>query len=491
MSTPEKTQATVLVVDAEASARELSLALRAAGYAAEVSSGGARARRLLREHDVAVLLCDPEAAGFDPFEEALALADPPALVQLAGFGSVEDAVAAMRRGAFDYLCKPVSEEQVLVSVSRAIGQRRLRAENRHLKERLSDRFELGNVVSRDPRLQRILQAVEALADTRATILIEGESGTGKTLLARTIHQRSTRARGPFVEVNCGALPGGLLESELFGHARGAFTGAVRDKLGKFEAADGGTIFLDEIGTASPELQVKLLRVLQDRVLERVGETKTRTIDARVIAATNTNLEKAVFEGLFRQDLYYRLRVVALEVPPLRERPGDVPLLTERFLARFAEEHGRGAKSLDEEALGALVAYRWPGNVRELEHCLERAVLLTRGDTIRTEDLALPAARAVPVLEPGAPLPSSGAPGASDAPVAEVLSVTTLRQALEGPEREIIHRALLQCGGNRKETARLLDVNRTTLFNKMRKYKLMEFPLRSEYKLGPESAGDGA
>jgi DNA-binding NtrC family response regulator len=482
----------VLVVDGEENAQALSEALRAAGYSVESATGSPRVRRLLREREFGVVVCDAEAAGVDPIAAFAGLDRAPAWIQLSGFGSVEDAVEAVRRGASDYLCKPCTDEQILVAVARALEQRALRDENKVLKERLDERFELGNVLSRDEKVHKILQSVEAVADTRATILIEGESGTGKTLLARTIHQRSARRAGPFVEVNCGALPDNLLESELFGHARGAFTGAVREKAGKFEAADGGTIFLDEIGTATPDLQIKLLRILQDRAFERVGETRTRTTDARVIAATNERLEEAVRAGRFREDLYWRLRVIAFEIPPLRERPADVPLLAARFVERFAREHARGAKVLAPDALARLVAHRWPGNVRELEHCLERAVLLSTGDTIGAGDLGL--SDLGRGISPTAPLRAGGGAGTadgtgsagtgaretgSDARLAAFVPGVPLREALEAPERAIIEAALMHCDGNRKETARLLDVNRTTLFNKMKKYKLMES------KPGPE------
>jgi transcriptional regulator with GAF, ATPase, and Fis domain len=368
-------------------------------------------------------------------------------------------------------------------VARAVEQRGLRAENERLKADLSQRFELSSILSRDPAFQRIFQTVEALADTRATLLIEGESGTGKSLLARTIHQRSSRASAPFIEVNCGALPDTLLESELFGHARGAFTGAVKDKAGKLEAADRGTLFLDEIGSASLELQVKLLRALQEKTFERLGETRTRLVDVRVITATNTDLSRAVAAGRFREDLYYRVNVVALRLPPLRERPGDIALLAEHFAARFSVEHARPPRRLAASCMPILAAHAWPGNVRELEHCIERAVLLGRSDEIQPADLGLGSGTSARAgdhapsapspggridLEPGSLVPTLWPDGAS----------LSLRQALELPEREIIRWALEKNGGNRKATARMLDVNRTTLFNKMRKYDLLQFPSRS-------------
>jgi DNA-binding NtrC family response regulator len=462
----EKHSATLLVIDSEESAEEVSQCLRGAGYEVEVCHEGALARRLLEEHAFGAVLCDPGAVELDMRALIHSLADAPAWIELAGFGSVEDAVEAVRHGAADYIQKPFSDEQVLVSVARALERRALKHENEELKQRLSDRFGIGQLVSRDPVVQRILQSIDAVADTRATILIEGESGTGKTLFARTVHQQSGRARGPFVEVNCGALPDALLESELFGHAKGSFTGATRDKIGKFEAADHGTIFLDEIGAASPELQVKLLRVLQDRVFERVGETETRECDVRVIAATNTKLALAVKDGTFREDLYWRLRVIAFELPPLRERQSDLTLLAEQFVARFAAEHGRGTKTLAADAVARIVAHRWPGNIRELEHVLERAVLLSPGTQIHASDLGFDAA------SPDAHAEIAGT--TAHASGSEYTPGEPLKKALERPERAILEAALRHCGGNRQETARLLDVNRTTLFNKMKKYNLMEF-----------------
>ncbi len=454
--------AAVLVCDDDGSARELARLLREAGHAAETVPGGARLARALRERVPDVLLCDPATAELDIAAELARLEAPPAWIELAGFGSIEDAVEAVRRGAAECLQKPCEPEQVLLAVARALEARDLRAENRRLRADLSGRCEAGILATRDPRMKQILAIVEAVADTRATVLIDGESGTGKTLLARTIHLRSGRAAAPFVEVNCGAIPTALLESELFGAARGAYTGAVKDRPGRFEVADGGTLFLDEIGTAPPELQVKLLRVLQDRTFERVGESRTRTSDVRVIAATNLDLARAVADGTFREDLLWRLRVVSLTLPPLRERPGDLALLAERCLDRLAREHGRERRALSAAAIAALQAHAWPGNVRELEHRLERAILLARGPQIEAEDLGSDLAAAARPGTAGIFQPGLG-----------------LRELLEGPEREILRQALEHCGGCRKDTARMLGIDRTTLFNKMKKHGLMEFPARRE------------
>jgi DNA-binding NtrC family response regulator len=461
---PTQRPGTVLVCDDDGSARDLARILRAAGHRADTVAGGPRLARALRSGNADVLLCDAHSARLDIARELAQLDAPPAWIELAGFGSIEDAVEAVRRGAAECLQKPCEPEEVLLAVARALEARELRQENRRLRDDLAGRVEAGAFTTRDPRMKVVLATIDAVADTRATVLIEGESGTGKTLLARTLHQRSGRAGGPFVEVNCGAIPAGLLESELFGAARGAYTGATKDRAGRFEAADGGTLFLDEIGTASPDLQVKLLRVLQERAFERVGETETRTADVRVVAATNVDLTRAVAEGRFREDLLWRLRVVDFVLPPLRERPADVALIADRVLDRLAIEHGRPRRELSPDALAACVAHRWPGNVRELEHRLERAVLLAQGAAIEASDLGDDLARATPTSGADADLFQPG---------------RSLKELLEGPEREILRSALEHCAGSRKEAARLLGIDRTTLFNKMRRHGLMAFPARPE------------
>jgi len=344
---------------------------------------------------------------------------------------------------------------VLVAVDRALEKTALQKENQALRVALDDRLRLDNVIGTDPRMQAIFKTVRAVADTRTTVLITGESGTGKTLLARSLHALSARRNGPFVEVNCGALPESLLESELFGHVKGSFTGAVRDKVGKFEAASGGTIFLDEVGTSSPAFQVKLLRVLQDRIIERVGDTRTIAVDVRIVLATNKDLEAAVRAGQFREDLYYRIAVITVEMPPLRERQSDVATLAEHFLRRFAAEHGRPALTFTPRALATLVQAPWPGNVRQLENLVERAVVLSTGSTLDLHDL--PAALQTASPAPGAPVAAAGGP------------VLPLKEALQGPEKSLIERALQHCGGNREKAAVVLGINRSTLFHKLRKY----------------------
>lgn len=411
----------------------------------------------LSDNDVDLLLADlqlPGGGGLRLLTEARAGHADTAVVLLSAFGSVQDAVAAMRHGAADFLGKPFAPDQLLVAIERAMEQSSLRKENHALRDALDDRVRLDNVIGNDPRMQGILKTIKAVADTRTTVLITGESGTGKTLLARALHSLSARRSGPFVEVNCGALPESLLESELFGHTKGAFTGAVRDKIGKFEAASGGTIFLDEIGTSSPAFQVKLLRVLQDRVIERVGATETIPVDVRVVLATNKDLEAAVQRGEFREDLYYRIQVVAVEMPPLRERRADIEALAQHFLRRFRSEHGRPNLQFSDAAMRALVQAGWPGNVRQLENLIERLVVLSDGTLLDAADL------------PATLVPSSSQASATSDDDGPILP---LKDALAQPERRILQRALASCGGNREQAARVLGINRSTLFAKLRKF----------------------
>jgi DNA-binding NtrC family response regulator len=428
------------------------------GFELDAAVDLATALEPVADGDVDLVLCDlalPGGGGLRLLEEVRALRAETAVVLLSAFGSVQDAVQAMQHGAADFLGKPFAPDQVLCAVDRALEKSALQKENHALRDALDDRLRLDNVVGSDPRMQAIFKTVKAVADTRSTVLVTGESGTGKTLLARALHAHSSRRKGPFVEVNCGALPESLLESELFGHVKGAFTGAVRDKAGKFEAAAGGTIFLDEIGTSSPAFQVKLLRVVQDRLVERVGDTRTIPVDVRIVLATNKDLEAAVAAGEFREDLYYRIHVITIEMPPLRERQSDIPTLAAHFLRRFAAEHGRPQAQFTPAAMAALVAAPWPGNVRQLENVIERAVVLSSSTTVDLGDL--------PAMLPGA------APTAPAAAAVAAGPVLPLREALAVSEKQLIEQALAHCGGNREQAARALAVNRSTLFHKLRKY----------------------
>ncbi|MDG2424904.1 MAG: sigma-54 dependent transcriptional regulator [Phycisphaerales bacterium] len=381
---------------------------------------------------------------------------------LSPFGTVEEAVSVMQQGACDYLVHPVSDGQLFSSVDRALTRNRLltRADTK-------GQGDYGSMVGSDPRMHRVFEVARAVADAPTTVLMTGESGTGKTMIARAIHEQSPRSDSPFVEISCGSIPETLLESELFGHVKGAFTGAHADKQGKFQAACGGTIFLDEINSAPPSMQLKLLRVLQERVVEPVGSNTPVEVDARIILATNQPLEELVSEGSFRQDLYYRVKVIDITLPSLRERVEDIIPLSEHFLGRKAEVLGRRVIGFDEEACDILRGYHWPGNVRELENVIERAVVLASGVIISPADLPEHLGQRV---SPGSGLAQCAGADAWS-PSFAVDPSMTLREALETPERKIILGALDANDWNRQETATSLDINRTTLYKKMKRYGL--------------------
>ncbi len=417
------------------------------------------AREALAQEAFDLLLADIRLEDGDGFELlTLCRERYPAttVLLMTGYGTVETGIEALRSGAFDLLTKPLIDEELWMALERAFSQRRVLEENRQLKEQLDQRFGLENIVGSDYRMKRIFDVIDSVADTRTTVLITGESGTGKSLIARALHRRSSRRDGPFIEVACGALPEQLLESELFGHVAGAFTGAIAEKKGKFELAHGGTIFLDEIGTATPGMQVKLLRVLQELQFEPVGGSETRTVDVRVVLATNEDLAQAVAEGRFRQDLYYRINVINIELPPLRERTSDIPLLANHFLQKIVAETGKPVESIGPEAMTLLQRYSWPGNVRELQNAIERAVLLGRGPVLLPEDLP-PAVREGYI------------------PPAVSTGKRTLKEALAGPERQIILDVLEACNWNRNLTAETLGINRTTLYKKMKRLGIEERP----------------
>ncbi|MEO0632266.1 MAG: sigma-54 dependent transcriptional regulator, partial [Planctomycetota bacterium] len=351
------------------------------------------------------------------------------MVMLTGYGSIESAVEALRLGAADYLTKPVVETELRLAIERAVAQHELLRENASLRQQLDGKYGLDAIVGRDGRMQRVYELIEAVAPSKTTVLMSGESGTGKSLVARAIHQRSDRAGGPFVELACGSIPETLLESELFGHTKGSFTGAHTDKIGKFEAADGGTLFLDEINSASPGMQLKLLRALQERRFEPVGSNDTREVDVRVVLASNEPLDRLVAEGRFRQDLYYRINVVAIELPPLRERLSDVPLLAEHFLQQFGRELGKELIGFSANAMAALRGYSFPGNVRELQNLVERAAVLSRDATIGVDVLPKQ------VVDADQSIMLAGL--ADDEPWEPMSLVEALRE----PERRILLRAL--------------------------------------------------
>jgi two-component system nitrogen regulation response regulator NtrX len=450
----------ILIVDDEAGVRSaLSGVLRDEGYGVEaVESGEACLDRVVRTpFDVIVL--DIWLPGMDGLATLAKLqerrVDAP-VIMISGHGNIESAVRAIKMGAFDFIEKPLSLEKTVLVVANALRQRRLEVENRELRATVDRRHA---IVGESYVLRQLLEQVAMAAPTNGRVLIHGENGTGKELVARSIHMRSRRMKGPFIEVNCAAIPEELIESELFGHMRGAFTGAVSDRRGKFELADGGTLFLDEIADMSVKTQAKVLRALQEQVVEPVGGTSSVKVDVRVIAATNKDLPTEIRAGRFREDLYFRLNVIPIFVPPLRDRDNDIALLADHFMAEFAREYGKRPKRLDSGAATGLRSYRWPGNVRELRNVIERLMIMVPGDTIALSDLAF--------LE-------SGAVSAAVTPGSPPL---LLHEAREQFEREYILRALAAQNGNISRTADALGVERSNLYRKMKAFGIA--PARRE------------
>lgn len=455
----------ILVVDTDNVAmRAMIDFLRLQGFAAHVAVTFDQALKLIAEDTYELMLCDinpPGGGGFELLELVRRRHPETVVMMMTGYGTIESAVEAIKLGAHDYLTKPIHDAELRITIERALAQRKLLQKSSEWRREIEGKYGLHCVKGHDYRMQRLFELMEAVAASKVTVLVQGPSGTGKSLVARVIHQLSDRRDQPFVEVSCGALPETLLESELFGHMRGAFTGAVSNKPGKFRTAHNGTIFLDEVATASPTLQTKLLRVLQSSQFESVGSNRTETVDVRVILATNADLDEEVREGRFRPDLFYRINVVTLDVPALADRVGDIPLLARHFLAKACTEAGRVVDGIDAAAMRLLECYNWPGNVRELENVITRAVVLCRGRTIGVDDLPLVLTRTSKVACPS-----------------EVSQPQPLRKALEQPERAILEAALRENGWNRQATARQLGINRTTLYKKMKRFGLNDEPLRT-------------
>ncbi len=389
------------------------------------------------------------------------------VVIITAHGSIDTAVKAMQLGALDYITKPFRLEETSVVVKKALEFKRLKEENVALRRQIKERYATYGIIGTSAKMQEVFSLIDKIADTDSTVLITGESGTGKELVARTIHYKSSRSENNFVPINCGAIPKDLLESELFGHEKGAFTGAISTRIGRFELANGGTIFLDEVGELAPELQVKLLRVLQEREFERVGGVKTIKVDVRIIAATNKDLEELVQKGKFREDLFYRLNVIPLHLPPLRERKDDIPLLVEHFIEKHALSKGRESPEISQEILNIFMQYPWPGNVRELENIIERLCILASGRKVELSDLP-ERFRSLPALKTDNHIP--------EIQVQEDIELTPkgidLNRVLDDIETRLITQALEITGGNKTRAARLLGLNRTTLIEKLKKKGLL-------------------
>lgn len=456
---PSNHRARILVVEDEAVFQEvLSGLLQDAGYQPTVAGTAEEALGLLERDSFELLVIDlmlPGIGGLE-FLRSVKGRDPDQMaVMITAFGSVESAVQAMKEGAFHYLTKPFRHEEVLLTVRNALSQRSLLSENRALRRALSWRARNNELVGKSRPIQELQSMLNRIAPTRSTVLIQGESGTGKELVAHAIHHRSSRSHRPFVVVNSGSVPADLLESNLFGHRKGAFTGAVAAKKGLFEVADGGSLFFDEISSIHPEVQSKLLRVIQEREFLPLGAVESVRVDVRIITATNIDLKELVERGRFREDLFYRLNVIVVNLPPLRERREDIPLLAEHFLRRFAEENARPAPEIKPEAMVALVRHSWPGNVRELENLLERAVVLGSGSAIGLE--LLPEEL------------HSGEVAPSDVPAQEILSGEfSYAQTIASFERELIEQTLHRAQGVQRRAARLLGIKPTTLNEKIKR-----------------------
>ena len=446
----------ILVVEDDGEMRQLLADLLSEeGYQVVVAPDGPSALEKLRQSRFDLTITDlmmPKMRGTELVEKAREIDPEVPVLLITAFGTIESAVEAMRAGAFHYVTKPFRTDEILLHVSRALEQRNLRRELEHLRTEIEGRYRFENIVGKSERMREVFETVAHISDLAANVLIVGESGTGKELIARAIHQHSARAKNPLVPLNCAAIPDTLLESELFGYVRGAFTDARKDRRGLFQEADGGILFLDEISEIPLNLQAKLLRVIEDKEVRPLGSNQAEKVDTRVISACNRNLESLVQEGRFRQDLYYRLNVIRIDLPALRERVEDIPILADHFRRKFARQTKREVIDIEPDALAALMSYRWPGNVRELEHTLERAVLLGKKNTVGIIDLPPPLR-----TRQDAALPFSAAASKG----------YTLRDL----EREYIARTIENTGGNKTEAARILGVDRTTLYRKLEEYKI--------------------
>jgi len=457
-----KSSYTILVVDDEPSVQSLlNSILKKEGYQVITAGNGREALSCFHKHSPDLILLDvrmPLLDGIETFTRIREESKDALIIMMTAYGTIETAVQAMKMGAFDYLVKPFNIEEIKVVIKKALEIHSISTELSALRREVSEKYSLGNIIFNSSCMREVISLADVVSKSEATILLRGESGTGKDLIARYIHANSPRAQGPFIKIHCGALPETLVESELFGYEKGAFTGAAARKQGKIELAKGGTLFLDEIGEISPGVQVKLLRLLQDREFERLGGNETLKTDARIIAATNKNLEEAMALKEFREDLFYRLNVIPIQLPPLRERKEDLPLLVEFFVGHFCKELGRPVMTVSEDTMSILKSYDWPGNVRELENAIERAVILTSGSQITPQVL---------------PQSINKYKNTS----AEIFSSTgerPLKDVMVDIEKQIIKKVLQETGGNRSKTAKRLGISRRAL-----QYKLVDYQLAEE------------
>ncbi len=444
---------TILVADDERNIREgLAEALRLEGYEVALAADGEEALRAVEEGRIDLVVTDlrmPKVSGNEVLKRVAGSYPGMPVIVLTGHGTIEDAVDSMRVGAFDFITKPVNLDHLSMLIRRALESRELERQNQELQREIESQKRISSIIGRSPEMKKIFDLLRRVAPTKASVLITGESGVGKELIADALHNLSPRADKPFVKVHCAALAESLLESELFGHEKGAFTGAAGRKRGRFELAHEGTLFLDEIGEINQNVQIKILRVLQERKFERVGGEETLEVDVRVIAATNRDLKAEIEKGSFREDLYYRLNVVNIHVPPLRERKDDIPLLAGAFLREFAEENGKSLEGFDTKVRAAFFAYGWPGNVRELRNCVESAVVLARGSLVTLEDLP---------------------PGIREAQEDDTVRIPA-GSSLAEAEKILIRETLAVQGGNKSRTAEILGIGRKTLYQKLQEYGL--------------------
>ena len=457
-------QPSVLVVEDDIDLRRtISESLESEGFAAAQSPDATDAIERLKAFAYDAVVIDlhlPDASGMDVLDEAVSRYPEIRAVVITGFGGVTEAVSAMKRGAVDFLIKPFQLTQLARVIQAAVDQRRLREENAELRAQLRDRFRFDNIIGRDSTMQQLFSTLELVAPMNSTVLIQGETGTGKELIARTIHHHSSRAEQKFVAFNSAAIPESLAEAELFGHVKGAFTGAISSRVGRFELAHRGTLFIDEVASMSLPLQSKLLRAIQEREVERVGDSKPMKVDIRIVAATNTDLRQMVKEGSFREDLYYRLNVIPVRLPPLRARKEDVPLLAHHFVKKSCQENGIAVKPISQEALRVLMAYDWPGNIRQFENAIEHAVAMSLTASEIGPD-SLPEevrTKSGPAVVPTVSIPDEG------------INFTNVVSQLE---RELILRCLEKTGGNKRQAARLLNLSRTTFIDKLQRLNVAE------------------